>query len=77
MKTAMDVFEATEYIETCRKCNATTEVVKIFPKYELHRCPACSYEYQLLIEQDEFEFEDDEDTEVSNTPSKKSKDFWK
>jgi hypothetical protein len=75
MKKPMDVFEATEELETCRKCKTPTEVTKVFPTYEIHRCPACSYEYRLMIEQETFEEEDD--TEVSSVPSRKSKDFWK
>ena len=70
----MDVFEATDDQEVCRKCGAKTEIIKVFPAYEFHLCPACQYQYKLLIEPDEFE---DDMVEVDNTPSRKSADFWK
>jgi hypothetical protein len=74
MKKAMDVFEATDQPEICRKCGARTEVAKIFPTYEICKCPACSYEYRLYVDMDEF---DEDEIEIDNTPSKKSADFWK
>lgn len=75
MKKGMDTFEVTDEQEVCRKCGTITEVTKVFPTFEIHKCPACQYEYRLLVEQDKFE--EDEEVEVDSVPSKKSKDFWK
>ena len=71
----MDEFDETGEQETCRKCGTLTEVLKIFPSFEIHKCPACNYEYKLFIEQEMFD--EEEEVEVSAVPSKKSKDFWK
>ena len=72
MKKLLDTFEATDDIEVCRKCGVRTEVVKVFPTLEIHKCPACQYEYRLLIEPDEYE----DDADIDEVPAKKSVD-WK
>lgn len=74
MKRIIDFFEATDQPETCRKCGVRTEVEKIFKSYEIHVCPACKYRYNLWIEEDDME-EEEEDLDFA--PSKKSADFWK